>query len=52
MAGLLLLLYAQWPASISRLTTGHIEETGQAVRIRLGNVAVTLPGPIAKLTLE
>ncbi|MGW4694489.1 hypothetical protein ACWEO1_19140 [Kitasatospora cineracea] len=29
LAGLLLLLYAQWPASISRLTTGHIEATAR-----------------------
>ncbi|MFD6855635.1 site-specific integrase, partial [Streptomyces diastaticus] len=34
LAGLLLLLYAQWPAAISRLTVGHIEETDGAVRIR------------------
>jgi hypothetical protein len=27
LAGLLLLLYAQWPATISRLTVDHIEET-------------------------
>ncbi|MFE2990580.1 hypothetical protein [Streptomyces sp. NPDC059262] len=32
LAGLLLLLYAQWPAAISRLTTGHIEETDQKAR--------------------
>ncbi|MEU0414749.1 site-specific integrase [Streptomyces griseorubiginosus] len=52
LAGLLLLLYAQWPAAISRLTTAHIEETNATVRIRLGDVAVTLPGPIAELALE
>ncbi|MFG2916638.1 hypothetical protein ACGF0D_27590 [Kitasatospora sp. NPDC048298] len=52
LARLLLLLYAQWPAAISRLTTAHIEETNATVRIRLGDVAVTLPGPIAKPALE
>ncbi|MFC8930403.1 hypothetical protein ACFT43_31700 [Streptomyces albidoflavus] len=52
LAGLLLLLYAQWPAAISRLTTAHVEKTDGAVRIRLGDVAVTLPGPIAELALE
>ncbi|MFD7537555.1 site-specific integrase [Streptomyces sp. NPDC059819] len=52
LAGLLLLLYAQWPAAISRLTTGHIEEATATVRIRLGDVAVALPGPIAELALK
>ena len=52
LAGLLLLLYAQWPAAISRLTTGHIEETAATVRIRLGDVAVALPGPVAELALR
>ncbi|MFF4119190.1 hypothetical protein ACFY0P_37885 [Streptomyces sp. NPDC001714] len=52
LAGLLLLLYAQWPAAISRLTTAHIEKTDEAVRIRLGDVAVTLPSPVAELALE
>ncbi|MFJ9011846.1 hypothetical protein [Streptomyces canus] len=42
LAGLLLLLYAQWPATISRLTVDHIEETDGAVRIHLGAVAVSL----------
>ncbi|MFF0630440.1 site-specific integrase [Streptomyces sp. NPDC004296] len=52
LAGLLLLLYAQWPAAISRLTTAHIEKTDATVRIRLGDIAVTLPGPVAELALE
>ncbi len=52
LAGLLLLLYAQWPAAISRLTTGHIEETAATVRIRFGAVAVVLPGPVAELALQ
>ncbi|MET7685803.1 hypothetical protein [Streptomyces sp. NPDC005423] len=48
----MLLLYAQWPAAISRLTIGHIEETAATVRIRLGAVAVALPGPVAELALQ
>lgn len=48
-AGLLLLLCAQWPAAISRLTTDHIEEADRAVRIRLGAVPVELPAPVADL---
>jgi hypothetical protein len=51
-AGLLLLLYAQWPAAISRLTVDHIEETDGAVRIRLGAVPVELPAPAAELALQ
>ncbi|MDO0929962.1 hypothetical protein QQY24_33265 [Streptomyces sp. TG1A-8] len=51
-AGLLLLLYAQWPAAISRLTVDHIEETDGAVRIRLGAVPVELPAPVADLALQ
>ncbi|MFI1161727.1 hypothetical protein [Streptomyces sioyaensis] len=52
LAGLLLLLYAQWPAAISRLTVDHIEETDGAVRIRLGAVPVELPAPVAELALH
>lgn len=52
LAGLLLLLYAQWPAAISRLTVDHIEETDGAVRIRLGAVPVELPAPVAELALR
>ena len=52
LAGLLLLLYAQWPAAISRLTVDHIEETDGAVRLRLGAVPVGLPAPVAELALQ
>ncbi|MDX3777010.1 site-specific integrase [Streptomyces europaeiscabiei] len=52
LAGLLLLLYAQWPAAISRLTVDHIEERDGAVRIRLGAVPVELPAPVADLALQ
>ncbi|MFD0297398.1 hypothetical protein [Streptomyces sp. NPDC127118] len=52
LAGLLLLLYVQWPAAISRLTVDHIEETDGAIRIRLGAVPVELPAPVAELALQ
>ncbi|MGW7386297.1 hypothetical protein [Streptomyces sp. NPDC054794] len=52
LAGLLLLLYAQWPAAISRLTVDHIEESDGAVRIRFGAVPVELPAPVAELALQ
>ncbi|MFE7778484.1 site-specific integrase [Streptomyces sp. NPDC057445] len=52
LAGLLLLLYAQWPAAISRLTVNHVEEMAGAVRIRLGAVPVELPAPLAELALQ
>ncbi|MFD7518206.1 hypothetical protein ACFV85_25750 [Streptomyces niveus] len=42
LAGLLLLLYAQWPAAISRLTVDHIKRTDGAVRIRLGDAGVAV----------
>lgn len=38
LAGLLLHLYAQWPAAISRLTVDHIEEADGTVRVHLGLV--------------
>lgn len=47
LVGLLLLLYAQWPAVISRLTVDHIEQADGAVRIRLGAVPVELSAPVA-----
>ncbi|WP_405499713.1 site-specific integrase [Streptomyces niveus] len=52
LAGLLLLLYAQWPAAISRLTVDHIEETDGAIRLRLGAVPVELPAAVAELALQ
>lgn len=48
-AGLLVLLYAQWPATISRLTIDHIQASQDEVRIRLGREPVTLPEPLAGL---
>ncbi|WEH31998.1 hypothetical protein PZB75_00550 [Streptomyces sp. AM 4-1-1] len=52
LAGLLLFLYAQWPAAISRLTVDHIEDTNGAARIHLGAVPVDLPTPVAELALQ
>jgi hypothetical protein len=52
LAGLLVLLYAQWPATISHLTLGHIHATDDQVRIRLGREPVVLPEPLDALTLQ
>jgi hypothetical protein len=51
-AGLLLLFYAQRPATISRLTIDQVEhhDTG-AVMLHLGSAPVMLPEPLAALTL-
>jgi hypothetical protein len=51
-AGLLVLLYAQWAAAISRLTLDHIQTSNDEVRIRLGREPVVLPEPLAGLILE
>jgi hypothetical protein len=48
-AGLLVLLYAQTPAAVSRLTLEHVETAGHAVHLRLGREPVTLPEPLAGL---
>ena len=48
-SGLLLLLYAQTPAAISRLTLEHVKTTGHQVHLRLGREPVAQatcrPGP-------
>lgn len=51
-AGLLVLLYAQWPAAISRLTLADIETTDNSVRLRLGDEPVILPEPLAALAVK
>jgi hypothetical protein len=51
-AGLLILLYAQTPAAVSRLTLDHAETTGHQVHLRLGREPVTLPEPLAGLVLN
>ncbi len=52
LAGLLVVLYAQPTARLARLTTSHIETTGGQISIRLGQVPVTLPAPIAALAQQ
>lgn len=51
-AELLILLYAQTAATVSRLTTGHIQASGNNVRIRLGREPVVLPEPLDALILQ
>jgi hypothetical protein len=51
-AGLLVLLYAQWPAAISRLTLGHVDASDNRVRIQLGREPVVLPEPLDTLVLQ
>jgi hypothetical protein len=48
-AGLLVLLYAQWPSTVSRLTLDHVHTDGEQVRLRLGREPVVLPEPLAGL---
>jgi hypothetical protein len=48
-AGLLVLLYAQWPATISRLTLAHVDQRNDHVLLRLGHEPVILPEPLAEL---
>jgi hypothetical protein len=52
LAGLLVLLYAQPVARISRLTTDHLTIDATTVRIRLGSAPVALPEPVANLTRQ
>jgi hypothetical protein len=52
LTGLLVLLYAQPVARISRLTTDQITVDGQTVRIHLGSAPITLPEPVADLTRQ
>jgi hypothetical protein len=51
-AALLVLLYAQQPAAISRLTPGHIQASGDQVRLMLGREPAVLPEPLASLVLK
>lgn len=51
-AGLLVLLYAQWPATISRLTLDDVHTGDQQVRLRLGREPIVLPEPLATLVLH
>ncbi|WP_338672661.1 site-specific integrase [Streptomyces sp. SCSIO 30461] len=49
LAGLLLLLYAQGPSAIHRLTTEDVAISAQEVRLHLGDAPVQLPEPVAQL---
>jgi hypothetical protein len=51
-AGLLVLLYAQWPAAISRLTLDHLDLSEHEVPLRLGREPVVLPKPLADLVRQ
>jgi hypothetical protein len=51
-AGLLVLLYAQRPATLSRLTLDDLDTSDGTVRLRLGSVPAVLPEPLATLTRE
>ncbi len=51
-AGLLLLLYAQRPAAISRLTIDDIDSSDDTVKLRLGSTPIVLPEPLATLTRD
>jgi hypothetical protein len=52
LAGLLVLLYAQQAATISRLTLSHVTSEEGQVLIRLGREPVTLPEPLGALALR
>lgn len=52
LAGLLVLLYAQQPATISRLTLDHIHTHDEQVHLRLGREPIVLPEPLATLALQ
>jgi hypothetical protein len=51
-AGLLVLLYAQQPATISRLTLDHLQTTPDTIRLRLGREPIVLPEPLAGLVRD
>ncbi|MHB1592914.1 MAG: hypothetical protein ACYCO9_09110 [Streptosporangiaceae bacterium] len=52
LAGLLVLLYAQPVARVSRLTTSHVNVSGTTVAIRLGTAPIALPEPVAGLARQ
>lgn len=51
LAALLVLLYAQDAAKISRLTLDHVDVVGSDVRIRLGGAPIVVPEPLDGLVL-
>jgi hypothetical protein len=50
-AALLVLLYAQRAAAISRLRIDHVEANGDAVAVRFGTCPVVLPEPLAGIVI-
>jgi hypothetical protein len=46
------LLYAQWPAAISRLTVDQIDIDADEISIRLGDEPIVLPEPLAALARQ
>jgi hypothetical protein len=52
LAGLLVLLYAQPVARVTRLTTDHVTVSGTTVQIHLGPAPITLPEPVAGLARQ
>jgi hypothetical protein len=50
-ARLLVLLYAQWPSAVSRLTLDHVQTSDDHVQLRLGREPVVLPESLAGLVL-
>jgi hypothetical protein len=50
LAGLLVLLYGQYPATISRLTLDHIDVRDNEVKLRFGGQPIILPEPLDALT--
>ena len=51
-AGLLVLLYAQKTAAISRLTTDQLDTADGTVRLWLGSAPIILPDPLADLARQ
>jgi hypothetical protein len=51
-AGLLIVLYAQQPATVSRLSIDDIDNSDKKVTIRLGREPITLPEPVADLVRQ
>lgn len=52
LAGLLVLLYAQTPTAISRLSTTHIQATSHPISLLLGPEPLALPAPLDDLVTQ
>jgi len=50
-AGLLVLLYAQWTSTIGRLSLNQVTITDDAVALHLGAEPITLPKPLDTLVI-